>query len=160
MNKLPRDKRIQIISLLVEGMSLRAISRTTGASINTVTKLLEDAGAACSEFQGVAFRNLTCKRLQVDEIWAFCYAKQKNVAAAKVAPEGAGDVWTWTAIDADTKLIPSWAIGDRSGETAREFIADLASRLVTRVQLTSMGIRHTYRRSKTCLATISTTPNW
>lgn len=139
MNKLPREKRVQIISLLVEGMSLRAITRITGASINTVTKLLEDAGRACSEFQSVAFRGLRCQRIQVDEIWAFCYAKQKNVEAAKAAPEGAGDVWTWTAIDADTKLIPSWMVGDRSGDTARVFIADLAKRLVTRVQLTSDG---------------------
>lgn len=139
MNKLPRDKRIQIISLLVEGMSLRAVTRITGVSINTVTKLLIDAGRACSEFQSLTFRNLTCRRIQVDEIWAFCYAKQRNVEAARAAPEGAGDVWTWTAIDADTKLIPSWLVGDRSGETAKVFISDLASRLLTRVQLTSDG---------------------
>ena len=139
MNKLPRDKRIQIISLLVEGMSLRAVTRITGVSINTVTKLLIDAGKACSEFQSLTFRNLTCQRIQVDEIWAFCYAKQKNVETAKAAPEGAGDIWTWTAIDADTKLIPSWLVGDRSGETAKVFISDLADRLVTRVQLTSDG---------------------
>src|SRR5258708_7344143 len=113
MNKLTRAERAQIISLLVEGMSLRAITRTTGASINTVTKLLVDAGKACSEYQDAAFQSLTCKRLQVDEIWAFCYAKQKNVATAKRAPEGAGDIWTWTAIDADTKLMPSWYIGAR-----------------------------------------------
>ena len=141
MNKLPREKRVQIISLLVEGMSLRAVTRITGCSINTVTKLLEDAGRACSDFQGAAFRSLRCQRIQVDEIWAFCYAKQKNVEGAKAAPEGAGDVWTWTAIDADTKLIPSWMIGDRSGDTARVFISDLANRLVTRVQLTSDGHR-------------------
>jgi IS1 family transposase len=139
MNKLPRDKRIQIISLLVEGMSLRTVTRVTGVSINTVTKLLIDAGKACDEFQSLAFRNLTSRRIEVDEIWAFCYAKQKNVAGAKAAPEGAGDIWTWTAIDADTKLIPSWLVGDRSGETAKVFISDLASRLVTRVQLTSDG---------------------
>jgi IS1 family transposase len=108
-------------------------------SINTVTKLLEDAGQACSEFQSAAFCGLHCQRIQVDEIWAFCYAKQKNVATAKAAPEGAGDVWTWTAIDADTKLMPSWMVGDRSGDTARVFIADLANHLVTRVQLTSDG---------------------
>ena len=85
------------------------------------------------------FRSLTCRRIQVDEIWAFCYAKQRNVETAKAAPEGAGDVWTWTAIDADTKLIPSWLVGDRSGDTAKVFIQDLANRLVTRVQLTSDG---------------------
>lgn len=139
MNKLARDKRIQIISLLVEGMSLRAITRITGVSINTVTKLLIDAGQACDEFQSLALRNLTCRRVQVDEIWAFCYAKQRNVEIAKAAPEGAGDVWTWTAIDADTKLIMSWLVGDRSGDTAKVFISDLASRLLTRVQLTSDG---------------------
>ena len=139
MNKLSRDKRIQIISLLCEGMSLRAVTRITGASINTVTALLVSAGQACSEFQSVAFRGLRCRRLQVDEAWAFCYAKAKNVPTAKAAPEGAGDVWTWCAIDAETKLVPSWAIGDRSAETAGKFIADLASRLVTRVQLTSDG---------------------
>jgi IS1 family transposase len=141
MNKLPRDKRVQIIGLLTEGMSLRAITRLTGVSINTVTKLLEDSGHACSAFQNTAFRSLRCQRIQVDEIWAFCYAKQKNVETAKKAPEGAGDVWTWTAIDAETKLIPSWMVGDRSGETAQVFIADLAKRLVTRVQLTSDGHR-------------------
>lgn len=139
MNKLSRAQRTQIASLLVEGMSLRAITRTTGASINTVTKLLVDAGKACSEYQDRAFRNLTCKRLQVDEIWAFCYAKQKNVATAKRAPEGAGDIWTWTAIDADTKLMPSWYIGARDSAAAQHFIGDLALRLANRVQLTSDG---------------------
>jgi IS1 family transposase len=139
MNKLSRAQRVQIISLLVEGMSLRAITRTTGASINTVTKLLVDAGKVCSDYQDRAFRNLTCKRLQVDEIWAFCYAKQKNVPAAKRAPEGAGDTWTWTAIDADTKLMPSWYIGARDSAAAQHFIGDLALRLANRVQLTSDG---------------------
>lgn len=139
MNKLPRDKRVQIISLLVEGMSLRAVTRTTGVSINTVTKLLIDAGEACSDYQDRVFRNLPCKRLQVDEIWAFCYAKAKNAAAAKAAPEGAGDIWTWTAIDADTKLIPSWYVGARDSAAAQHFIGDLAMRLANRVQLTSDG---------------------
>ncbi len=141
MNKLSRDKRIQIITLLVEGMSLRSVTRVTGASINTVTKLLVDAGQACSEYQDLAFRNLTCKRLQVDEIWAFCYAKAKNVGTAKAAPERAGDIWTWTAIDADTKLIPSWYVGSRDAEAAQAFIEDLALRLSNRVQLTSDGHR-------------------
>lgn len=141
MNKLPRDRRVQIVSLLVEGMSLRAITRITGASINTVTKLLEDAGQACAEYQDKAFRNLTCKRLQVDEIWAFCYAKQRNVQDAKAPPEMAGDLWTWTATDADTKLIPSWLVGSRDGDAAKVFISDLADRLASRVQLTSDGHR-------------------
>ncbi len=139
MNKLSFAKRIQIIALLVEGMSLRAVTRTTGVSINTVTKLLVDAGQACSAYQDTAFRNLMCKRLQVDEIWAFCYAKQKNVAGAKAAPAQAGDIWTWTAIDADTKLIPSWLAGSRDAQAAQQFIGDLALRLANRVQLTSDG---------------------
>jgi IS1 family transposase len=122
-------------------MSLRAVTGVTGCSINTVTKLLVDAGTACSAFQSLTFRNLTCRRIQVDEAWAFCYAKQRNVETAKTPPAGAGDVWTWAAIDADTKLVPSWAIGDRSGETAKAFISDLAKRLVTRVQLTSDGLK-------------------
>jgi IS1 family transposase len=141
MNKLSRDKRVQIISQLVEGMSLRAITRTTGVSINTVTKLLVDAGKACSEYQDKHLRNLACRRLQLDEIWAFCYAKAANVKTAKTPPEGAGDVWTWVAIDADTKLIPSWFIGSRDHIDGRAFVEDLASRLTVRVQLTSDGHR-------------------
>jgi IS1 family transposase len=139
MNKLPRQKRVEIISQLVEGMSLRAITRTTGVSINTVTKLLVDAGKACSTYQDKVFRNLTCRRIQVDEIWAFCYAEQRNVAAAKAAPDQAGDIWTWTAIDADAKLIPSWLVGSRDAYAAQAFIGDLAMRLANRVQLTSDG---------------------
>jgi IS1 family transposase len=139
MNKLPADKRIQIISLLCEGMSLRAVTRITGTSINTVMKLLVDAGQACSDYQDKAFRNLPCKRVQVDEIWSFVYAKAKNVAGAKAAPNQAGDIWTWTAIDADTKLMPSWMVGSRDADAARYFIGDLAARLANRVQLTSDG---------------------
>jgi len=139
MNKLPAAKRIQIISLLCEGMSLRAVTRITGVSINTVTKLLVDAGQACSDYQDKAFRNLPCKRVQVDEIWSFVYAKAKNVAGAKAAPQQAGDIWTWTAIDADTKLMPSWMVGTRDAYAAQAFIGDLAMRLANRVQLTSDG---------------------
>jgi len=139
MNKLPAAKRIQIISLLCEGMSLRAVTRITGVSINTVTKLLIDAGQACSDYQDKAFRNLPCKRVQVDEIWSFVYAKAKNVAGAKAAPKQAGDIWTWTAIDADTKLMPSWLVGTRDAYAAQAFIGDLAMRLANRVQLTSDG---------------------
>jgi IS1 family transposase len=139
MNKLPRDRRIQIISLLAEGMSLRAIARTTGVSINTVTKLLVDAGRACSDYQDRTFRNLTCKRVQVDEVWSFVYARTKNIEGAKAAPDQPGDIWTWTAIDADTKLIPSWYVGRRDAEAANIFISDLAARLTNRVQLTSDG---------------------
>src|SRR5208282_3644597 len=110
---------------LCEGNSLRAVTRLTGASKKAVSKLMVDAGRAAAWYQDRVFRNLTCKRIQVDEIWAFIYAKQKNVASAKSAPYGAGDVWTWTAIDAETKLIPSWFIGGRDGECAAWFINDL-----------------------------------
>jgi IS1 family transposase len=141
MNRLPLSKRTQIIGLLVEGNSLRAASRLADVSINTVTKLLVDVGAACADYQDKALRELPCKHLQLDEIWAFVYAKAKNVQTATAAPEIAGDVWTWTAIDADTKLIASWMVGDRSGDTAKVFVADLASRLANRVQITSDGHR-------------------
>jgi IS1 family transposase len=141
MNRLTREKRAQILGLMCEGMSIRAIVRTTGASKNTVVKLLEDAGQAFSEFQDQMLRGLKSQRVQVDEIWSFIYCKDKNVNRAKSAPPHAGDVWTWVAIDADTKLIPSWFVGDRSGESARPFLLDLHDRLATRVQLTSDGHR-------------------
>ena len=116
MNKLPPDKRVQIIGMMVEGMSIRAIARLTGASKNTIVKLLRDAGEACLDYQDRMLQNLPCKRIQVDEIWSFVYAKAKNVEKAKAAPEQAGDIWTWTAICADTKLAVSWLLGDRSGD--------------------------------------------
>ncbi len=141
MNKLPIAKRAQIINCLVEGTSLRAASRMADVSINTVYKLLIDAGKACSAYQDQAFYNLPCKRLQLDEIWSFVYAKQRNIMVAKAAPETAGDVWTWVAICADTKLVPSWRIGDRSGATATEFVCDLSKRLAQRVRITSDGHR-------------------
>ena len=141
MNKLSIERRAQILGMMVEGNSIRAIVRMTGASKNTVIKLLEYAGEAFSAYQDRAFRNLTCKRIQLDEIWAFCYAKQRNVMLAKAAPEEAGDLWTWVAIDADTKLVPSWRVGDRSGATAVEFVCDLSGRLANRVQVTSDGHR-------------------
>jgi IS1 family transposase len=143
MNKLTTEKRAQILSMMVEGVSIRSISRLTGASKNTVVKLLADAGQACLEYQSAALRNLPCKRVQVDEVWSFVYSKAKNVPAEKRGQFGFGDVWTWTAICADTKLIPTWRIGDRSGETAREFLDDLAPRLANRIQLTSDG-HHAY----------------
>jgi IS1 family transposase len=139
MNKLPRQKRVEIISQLCEGMSLRAVTRTTGVSINTVTALLVTAGKACTDYQERHLRRLSCKRVQVDEIWAFNYCKQRSVATAKDAPEQAGDILTWTAIDADTKLIVSWLVGSRDAEAARLFMDDVASRLANRVQLTSDG---------------------
>lgn len=139
MNKLPSARRAQILQMMVEGISIRAISRMTGASKNTIVKLLADAGNACADYQDKHLRGLTCKRLQVDEIWSFVYAKAKNVPTAKAAPEGAGDVWTWTAICADTKLIPSFHVGSRDAVDANIFIRDLADRLSHCVQLTSDG---------------------
>lgn len=122
-------------------LGLRAITRLTGISRTTLIKLLEDAGQAFTEYQDRALMNLPCKRIQVDEAWAFCYAKQKNVAGAKAAPEGAGDIWTWVGLDADTKLVASFYIGGRDGEAAMIFMDDLRSRLANRVQLTSDGHR-------------------
>jgi IS1 family transposase len=139
MNKLDREARARILHLLCEGNSIRAVTRLTGASKKAVSKLLVDAGQAAAWYQDRVFQNLTCKRIQVDEIWAFVHCKQKNVATAKAAPQGAGDVWTWTAIDADTKLIPSWFVGGRDSDAAIIFMDDLASRLANRVQLTSDG---------------------
>jgi IS1 family transposase len=139
MNKLTKDERARILHLLCEGSSIRAITRLTGASKNTVIKLVIDAGKAASWYQDRVFRNLNCKRVQVDEIWNFVYAKQKNVPMAKTAPADAGDVWTWTAIDADTKLMPSWFVGGRDSDSAIIFMDDLASRLANRIQLTSDG---------------------
>jgi len=139
MNKLPLHKRVMILTMLVEGMSMRAVSRTVGVSINTVTKMLEEAGEACATYHDETVRNVKAAHVQCDEIWSFCYAKDKNVATAKAAPEGAGDVWTWTAIDRDHKMILSYEVGDRSGATAIEFMDDLRARLANRVQLTTDG---------------------
>ena len=139
MNRLDTKKRAQILHMLVEGNSLRATSRMADVSINTVTKLLVDAGRFCAAYQDEHIRDLPCANIQVDEIWSFCYAKQKNVSKAKAAPDGAGDVWTWTAICPETKIVPSWFIGSRDAECASEFIEDLASRLSNRIQLTSDG---------------------
>lgn len=139
MNKLPHAKRLQILNLLCEGSSLRSISRVVDVSINTVTKMLVDAGSACATYHDEYVRNVVASRIQCDEIWAFCYAKQKNVADAKAAPDGAGDVWTWTALDAQSKLLVSYLVGGRDGEYAMAFIDDLRSRLANRVQLTTDG---------------------
>ncbi|WP_296581308.1 IS1 family transposase [Xanthobacter sp.] len=139
MNKLPLAKRVQIISMLCEGSSMRSISRVADVSINTVSKLLVDAGKACATFHDEHVRGVKARRVQVDEIWSFTYAKQKNVATAKAAPEEAGDTWTWTAIDAESKLIVSWLVGGRDSEYAMAFMDDLAGRLANRVQLTSDG---------------------
>src|SRR5438034_43154 len=141
MNRLPLERRAQIVGLLVEGNSLRATSRLADVSINTVTKLLLDVAAACEQYQDRTLRGLKAKRIQCDEIWAFVYAKSKNVPAERAGEFGVGDVWTWTAIDADTKLIPSWAVGRRDAFTAHAFMLDLADRLAHRVQLTTDGNR-------------------
>ena len=141
MNRLDRKVRSQILHLLCEGQSIRAITRLTGCSKNTVAKLLVEAGHACAAYQDKALRNLTCQRVQMDEIWSFVYAKASNVKGAKAAPATAGDVWTWTAIDADTKLIVSWLLGSRDMDAALAFTHDLESRLSNRVQLTSDGHR-------------------
>ena len=139
MNRLPVERRAQILGMLAEGSSLRSTSRLADVSINTVTKLLVDVGAACEQYQDKALRNLKCKRIQCDEIWSFVYAKAKNLPEQYAGAFGYGDVWTWTALDADTKLVPSWAVGRRDGFTAQAFIRDLAERLSTRVQLTTDG---------------------
>lgn len=139
MNRLDTKTRVLILRCLVEGMSVRATARTADVHKATVTKLMIEAGKACAAYQDRALRDLPCQRIQVDEIWSFIYAKEKNVARAKAAPREAGDVWTWTAICADTKLVPSWRLGDRSGMTAIDFMDDLRPRLANRVQLTSDG---------------------
>ncbi|NQV58972.1 MAG: DDE-type integrase/transposase/recombinase [Alphaproteobacteria bacterium] len=139
MNKLPIEKRAQILHMLVEGSSMRSISRVVGVSINTVTKLLVEAGEACAAYHNDTVRGVQAARVQCDEIWSFCYAKQKNVKTAKAAPANAGDVWTWTALDADSKMIVSYLVGGRDSEYAKEFMDDVASRLANRVQMTTDG---------------------
>lgn len=140
MRKLASSDRARILHLLCEGMSIRAITRTTGASKNTVAKLLIDAGQACAAYHDQFVRRVEASRIQVDEIWTFTYAKQKNLTKAKAAPDEAGDTWTWTAIDAETKLIVSWMVGTRDADTALDLMHDLRSRLRNRVQLTSDGL--------------------
>jgi IS1 family transposase len=139
MNKLSIEKRAQILHMLVEGMSMRAVARIADVSRNTVDKLLRDVGAACLAYQDEHLRNLPCKRIQADEIWSFVGAKQKNVPEDRKGEFGIGDVWTWTAICADTKLVPCWHVGDRHAGDATMFMEDLASRLASRVRLTTDG---------------------
>jgi IS1 family transposase len=140
MNKLSRAERAQIIRALVEGNSIRSTARMTGAARNTITSLLVQLGTACAAYQDRKLRFLTSTRIECDEIWAFCYAKAKNVPEDHRDEFGYGDVWTWTAIDPETKLVPSWLVGMRDFDDARVFIADLRSRLMTpRVQITTDG---------------------
>ncbi len=141
MKILDRQARAHILHLLCEGNSIRAVTRLTGASKNTVVKLMLDAGRACAAYHDEHVRNVQTKRVQVDEIWSFTYAKQKNVPLAKAAPDGAGDTWTWTALDADSKMILSYLVGGRDSGYAIAFMDDLRDRLANRVQLTSDGHR-------------------
>jgi IS1 family transposase len=139
MNKLPIKVRAQMLSMLCEGASMRSVSRLADVSINTVAKLLIDAGKFCDAFHYDNVRGVQAKRIRCDEIWSFTYAKQKNVKTATDAPEWAGDTWTWTGIEADTKLIVSWLVGGRDSEYAMAFMDDLRSRITNRVQLTTDG---------------------
>ena len=141
MNRLSTQERTRLLQMLCEGMAIRAIVRVTGVSRNTIVRLLTDAGAACQACHDEHVRNLGSKRIQCDEIWSFRCAKAKNVASAKAAPSGAGDIWTWTAIDADSKLAVSWLIGRRDAECANAFMQDVAGRLFNRVQLTTDGLK-------------------
>lgn len=139
VNRLSTPDRARILNLLCEGMSMRAVARLADVSTNTVSKLLEDAGEACLWLHDDLVVNVKASKIQCDEIWSFCYAKEKNVKIAKAAPEGAGNVWTWTAIDADTKLMVAYFVGDRTAESARHLMFDLERRLSNRVQLTTDG---------------------
>src|SRR2546423_306385 len=141
MNQLDPARRAQVIAALCEGSSIRATARLTGVSKNTATKLLVELGAACTKYQDRAMRNLKCRRIQCDEIWSYVGAKHANILEVKQGRFGIGSVWTWTAIDADTKLIPCWLVGTRDAGCATEFMQDLAGRLSHRVQLTSDGLK-------------------
>ena len=139
MNRLTVERRAQVIGALVEGNSIRATCRLTDTAKGTVTRLLTSVGDACARYQNEALANLSCRRIQCDEIWSFCYAKEKNVPASRRGQFGYGDVWTWTAIDANSKLVPAWSVGGRDAGQAFDFLSDLKSRLANRVQLTTDG---------------------
>ena len=141
MNRLSNEQRTAVVNCLIEECSIRSTVRMTGVAKKTVVRLLVEVGAFCSEYQDRAFRNLKCQRIQVDEMWSFCYCKQKNLTSEIAEDRVAGDVWLWSAIDADTKLVPCWYVGQRDVIAATEFIADLESRLANRVQLTSDGFK-------------------
>jgi IS1 family transposase len=146
MNRLSTERRAQILSMLVEGNSLRATTRMAGCSINTVSKLLLDVGEACAEYQSRALTDLPCTTIECDEIWSFCYAKAKNVPEEHKDEFGYGDVWTWTAICADTKLVPAWLVGERTTEDGLAFMYDLKGRMRDRIQLSTDG-HQAYRGS-------------
>ncbi len=139
MNRLSTEHRAQILRCLVEGSSIRPTVRITGFAKNTILKLLLDAGKACAEYQNKTLRNLAWKRLKIDEIWCFCYAKQKNVPHKYAGMFGYGDVWTFSAICDDTKIVPSWLLGPRDADTAYIFLKDLYTRLRNRVQIATDG---------------------
>jgi IS1 family transposase len=140
MNRLPLADRVRILSALVEGNSVRGTCRMTGAAKGTVLRLLEDVGDACSAYMDEVMRDLPCRRLQLDEMWSFCHAKEKNVPVERRGEDGVGDVWTWIAIDADTKLVPTFLLGKRDTYSCNEFVRDLAQRLgPQRVQITTDG---------------------
>jgi IS1 family transposase len=141
MNILTTEKRVSVISALVEGCSVRSTVRLTGVAKDTILKLLAEVGQACIDYQDAVLRNLPCKRIECDEIWCFCYCKDKNVPDKMRGEPGVGSMWTWTAIDAETKLVPSWQLGARDASNAHRFVADLAGRLSNRVQLTTDGNR-------------------
>lgn len=141
MNTLSKQRRMAVVSSLVEGNSVRATSRMTAVSKDAVLKLLFDIGTACAEYQNTAIRNVACKRVQCDEIWSFCYAKQKNVPEEHQGKFGFGDVRTWVALCADTKLVLAWRVGARNAWHAQHFMYDVAARLKNRVQLTTDGHR-------------------
>ena len=138
MNRLSNEKRAQVIRSLVEGNSIRSTARMTGVSKDAILKLIPDMGTACAAFHNAAVRGVSARRVQCDEIWSFCYAKEKNVPEGK---QGAGSIWTWTAIDADSKLIISYLCGGRDASWACQFMEDLASRVTTRIQITTDGHR-------------------
>ena len=141
MNRLSTEKRAQVIGCLVEGMSILGTVRVTGVAKNTISKLLLDLGRACTDYQDKTLHNLCCERFECDEIWSFCYAKSRNVPDEFKGIFGYGDVWTWTAICAETKLVPSWLVANRTAEAARMFIGDLASRINHRIQITTDGFK-------------------
>lgn len=140
MNRLSTQKRAMILGSLVEGNSIRATVRMTGAAKNTITKLIEDIGYACTDYQDKTLRDLPCKTLEADEIWSYCYSKQKNIPEEHRGTFGYGDVWTWTGICADSKLVPSWLVGERTAWDAYAFMADVSKRMSQRVQLTTDGL--------------------
>lgn len=139
MNKLSLERKTQVIKVLCEGNSIRSTARITNTAINTVVKLLREVGAACLEYQDRIMHNLPCKHIQCDEIWSFVYARDKNVPEEHAGELGYGDVWTWTAIDADTKLVPCWLVGLRNAAYGYQFMSDLKGRLANRVQITTDG---------------------